>query len=958
MSVCWPSCHLGRAEDALVNVFFEESGAFKTASVLSQSDASLQVSLVSGRRLKLKANQVLVSFEQPAAEAFLEAAQQVAEGLEADFLWDCAPTEDFAASAFAREVFGASCRPVDEAGLILALHGSPMHFYKKGRGVYRPAPAEALEAARVSALKKQQRQAEQDAIEAALRAGELPAAVADQAMRLLVNPDKQSVAFKGLEAAAHHLQQTPARLLLSLGGIPSAYALHRGRLLAECYPQGAEATLSEAEASGLAAEREALLAALPKASPQVYSIDDAATTEVDDGFSLEPLADGGWRVGVHIAAPGLLLKPGSAVADRARERASTAYCPGEKFTMLAAPLISLASLDEGRWVPAVSLYVEFDAAGARQRHVSRVEQVWVARNIRHGDWEHRLEQAAASADGAASDLPWEGLPVLYQLACGLRAGREAVRGRPEPVGRTDFSVGVDWDADDPDAVAHGHGTATLGLRARGSPVDILVSEFMILTNVIWGETIALGQLPGIYRCQSMGRVRMQTQPGAHQGLGVSHYAWSSSPLRRYADLVNQWQLLSILGHGRPAFRPGDAGLFADLAHFEARYDRYAEFQAWMERYWSIRWLGQQAGQAGEFWQLSEAAEPLIVEAVATRQEGQFRLRAAPIGVRVSEWSQLAPGTEVEVRLLRADGLEVSIEAKGVRVISTAEVDRYAVLGDPISHSKSPAIHQAFAEQLDEPMQYGAIQVAASELAERLDALAQDGYRGMNLTIPLKEVAFALLQERGWPISPRASSAQAVNTLIRIDQGWQGDNTDGAGLVRDIQRLLAVASLAGHSILILGAGGAARGVVGPLLDAGAGPIWMANRSLDRAMAVAADHAAASVLATSLAPLAMGHAADRPFVPSLIINATAASLHGDDLAIDPGLFAGAQLVVDMMYGPGLTPFLQAARDAGAPLVADGLGMLVEQAAESFSAWRGRRPETGPVLEQLRGLLEQAA
>ena len=940
-----------------MNVFFEESGAFKTASVLSQSDASLQVSLVTGRRLKLKANQVLVSFEQPAAEAFLEAAQQVAQGLEADFLWDCAPAEDFAASSFAREVFGASCRPVDEAGLILALHASPMHFYKKGRGVYRPAPAEALEAARASALKKQQRQAEQDAIEAALCAGELPAAVADQAMRLLVNPDKQSTAFKALEAAAHQAQQTPARLLLGLGGIPSAYALHRGRLLAECYPQGVEATLSEAEASGLAADREALLASLPKASPHVYSIDDAATTEVDDAFSLEPLAGGGWRVGVHIAAPGLLLKPGSAVADRARERASTAYCPGEKFTMLSAPLIALASLDEGRWVPAVSLYVEFDAEGVRQRHVSRVEQVWVARNIRHGDWEHRLDQAAVSVEGGAVDLPWEGLPVLYRLACGLRAGREAVRGRPEPVGRTDFSVGVDWDADDPLAVAHGHGVATLGLRTRGSPVDILVSEFMILTNVIWGETIALGQLPGIYRCQSMGRVRMQTQPGAHQGLGVSHYAWSSSPLRRYADLVNQWQLLSILGHGRPAFRPGDAGLFADLAHFEARYDRYAEFQAWMERYWSIRWLGQQAGQTGEFWQLSDTAEPLVVEAVATRQEGQFRLRAAPISVRVSEWSQLAPGTEVEVRLLRADGLEVSIEAKGIRVVSTAEVDRYAVLGDPIAHSKSPVIHQAFAEQLDETMQYGAIQVAASEFAERLDALAQEGYRGMNLTIPLKEVAFGLLQARGWPITERASSAQAVNTLIRIDQGWQGDNTDGAGLVRDLQRLLSVASLEGHSILILGAGGAARGVVRPLLDARAGPIWMANRSLDRAAAVAADHAHASVMATSLAPLAVG-AADRPFVPSLIINATAASLQGEDLAIDPALFAGARLVVDMMYGAGLTPFLQAARDAGAPLVADGLGMLVEQAAESFCAWRGRRPETEPVLEQLRGLLEQAA
>ena len=300
-----------------------------------------------------------------------------------------------------------------------------------------------------------------------------------------------------------------------------------------------------------------------------------------------------------------------------------------------------------------------------------------------------------------------------------------------------------------------------------------------------------------------GRVRMQTQPGAHQGLGVSHYAWSSSPLRRYADLVNQWQLLSILGHGRPAFRPGDAGLFADLAHFEARYDRYAEFQAWMERYWSIRWLGQRAGQAGEFWQLSEAAEPLVLEAVATRQEGQFRLRAAPISVRISEWSQLAPGTEVEVRLLRADGLEVSIEAKGVRVVSAAEVDRYAVLGDPISHSKSPVIHQAFAEQFDEAMRYSAIQVGASEFAERLDAPGPGGLPRHEPHHSPQGGGLCPAAGAGLAISPRASSAQAVNTLIRIDQGWQGDNTDGAGLVRDIQRLLAVASLAGHSILILG-----------------------------------------------------------------------------------------------------------------------------------------------------------
>ena len=950
-----------------MNVFFEESGAFKTACVLSEAQASLQVCLPSGRRLKLKANQILLSFEQADLDGFMAEAQQVAGGLEPDFLWDCAPTEEFSANAFAREVFGEGVRPVDEAGLMLALHGAPMHFYKKGRGVYRSAPAEALEAARASAAKKQQRQAEQALLESELMAGRAPRDFADQALRLLVSPDKQSIAWKALEAVAHERQQAPARLLLEMGVIPTAYALHRARFVSECFPKGVEPHLTEAEASQTTLALDQLLTALPKAAAAIYSIDDVATTEVDDGFSLESLEQGGWRVGIHIAAPGLLFSPESELAQRARERASTAYFPGEKFTMLAGPLIELASLNEGRWVPAISLYVEFDAQGARQKHISRAEQVWVAKNIRHGPWEAALELAPESALEAApeepmtvtpqGELPWSGLPVLLQLARGLRAAREVVRGRPEPTGRTDFSVGVTWAVDEMDAIALGHGQATLGLRTRGSPVDVLVSEFMILTNVIWGETLALGQLPGIYRCQSMGRVRMQTQPGPHQGLGVSHYAWSSSPLRRYSDLLNQWQLLSILGHGRAAYKSGDAELFADLAHFEARYDRYAEFQSLMERYWSLRWLGQQAGCPGESWVIAPAAPPLVMTAVATRQEGLFRLRAAPIVCRLAGWESLSPGTEVEVSLLRADALEVSLEARAIRVIATASLDQYAVLGDPISHSLSPLIHQQFAEQADEAMQYNALEVPLADLASRLDALAAQGYRGLNLTVPLKEAAFQRLRELGCPLSERALQAEAINTLIRGEHGWEGDNTDGVGLVRDMARLLGCERLAGRSILLIGAGGAARGVIGPLLLAGAGPIWIANRGLERAMAVAQGHAPDAVRASSLDALAPGAQSLRPFAPDIIVNATSASLQGESLLVDPALFVGAQLVLDMMYGAGLTPFLVAARDAGAPRLADGLGMLVEQAAEGFFLWRGKRPETAPVLERLRSRLERA-
>jgi len=382
--------------------------------------------------------------------------------------------------------------------------------------------------------------------------------------------------------------------------VESAYALHLSRFMAECFPRGREHDQQDESLTRLRDRLAALSQSLPRAPMGAYSIDDEATTEVDDAFSCEALEHGGWRVGIHIAAPGALLPPDDPVAQLARDRASTVYFPGDKITMLPAQVIALASLDEADWRPAVSLYVEFDAKGERLSHATRFEMVQISRNIRHGGWEDDLSVAVdpsaapEARELARSRLPWSDLTVLHHLALTCRARREAVRGRPEPAARLDYGIHLKWQ-DHPRATALALANVEIQTRQRGSALDLLVSEFMILTNVTWGETLALGQLPGVYRCQSMGRVRMQTSPGPHQGLGVSHYAWSTSPLRRYSDLVNQWQLLSILGHGRPAFKGGDANLFADVAHFDAVYDRYAEFQSSMERYCTGRWFGQQLG---------------------------------------------------------------------------------------------------------------------------------------------------------------------------------------------------------------------------------------------------------------------------------------------------------------------------------------------------------------------------
>lgn len=924
-------------------VLFEESGSLKPGWVRERSPASLQVELSTGRRLKVKSAQVVLEFKADSLDAFMQEAQDIAAGLELDFLWSCAPPDEFRCESFGAEVFGQNVCSQETAGLLLAIQAAPIYFQRKGKGLFRAAPEEQVRTA-LAAVEKRQRLAQAQAeLAQALVDGGCPDCYREHPLRFLVSPDRQSIEVKALEAAAHQLGQSPERLLLARGALPSAYAFHRSVFLKTQFGQPEQLPWSEDQSRAAAALRDGWMAKLPKASAPIYTIDDAATTEIDDGFSLEA-RDAGWRIGVHIAAPGLLIPFDSALAQHARDRASTVYFPGEKFTMLPEGLVQLASLDEGQWLPVVSLYVDIDAEGRRSPPFTRLEQAFVEANLRLGGWDDAL------LPDSEETLPWEGLRVLYSVAQDLRAEREAVRGRPEPTGRVDFSVTVHWEDDSEQSRSTGRGTPMVTQRRRGSAVDLLVSEWMIFTNVTWGQTLALGQLPGFYRVQSMGRVRMQSGPGPHQGLGVSHYAWSTSPLRRYADLVNQWQLLSVLGHARPAFREGDSALFADLAHFDATYDQYASFQSNMERYWSLRWLGQQNGLEGEFWSAEAAGIRIEETLVATRSDFVFRFRRIPATGRVIQLGMQPPGTEVIAEVRSMDGLLIECDLRGIAVVESRSIDRYAVLGDPISHSRSPQIHAAFAEQTEQAVAYEAIQVPVSELKERLLLLHQEGYRGLNLTVPLKEAAFELAQAQGWILSEAAKAARAVNTLIATESGWEADNTDGRGLVLDLQRHLGPEGLQGQTILLLGAGGAAQGVIAPLLQAGVKGLVVANRTPEKAQAVA-ERFGAPVTAVGLETLAQQWPAALGPAPSGVINATAASLHGESVLLAPACWSEAKIAYDMMYGPEPTEFLKEAAAQHISKTADGLGMLVEQAAEAFLRWRGQRPETEPVLAFIR-------
>ncbi|MCG6875428.1 MAG: shikimate dehydrogenase [Betaproteobacteria bacterium] len=266
-------------------------------------------------------------------------------------------------------------------------------------------------------------------------------------------------------------------------------------------------------------------------------------------------------------------------------------------------------------------------------------------------------------------------------------------------------------------------------------------------------------------------------------------------------------------------------------------------------------------------------------------------------------------------------------------------DRYAVVGNPVAHSKSPAIHAAFARQTGQDMTYSRLLAPLDGFDQAVERFRIGGGKGLNVTLPFKGEAFRFATER----TKRARSAQAVNTLRFDEDSVLGDNTDGAGLVQDILGNLGV-PLAGKRVLLVGAGGAASGVIQALLETRVAKLVLANRTVERARDLA------QRFGGSVEPCGLDALGDAGF--DLVVNATSASLSGEAPSLKPGVFAPGCVAYDMMYGKGETPFLAAARAAGAGRLADGLGMLVEQAAESFEVWRGVRPQTAPVLEMLRG------
>lgn len=605
-----------------MNVFYEEDGSFKVASVMYENPGSLQIEALSGKRSKIKTAHVLMRFEGVLA-GFMESALQEAESLDTAFLWECCGEAEFGFEALAKDYYGHAPSPIEAAAVAISLHSAPMYFYRKGKGHYKAAPEDNLKAA-LAAVEKKRLQAEKIAAYVEqLKAQQLPSEFADKLDMLFYDPDKNTLEWKALDQAAAELHISHIKLLEASGAIPSVHDYHLGAFLREYFPQGFDfpahgpVTVSQE---------------LERAEVEAFSIDDSTTTEIDDAFSVQQLADSNTRVGIHIAAPALGIAMDSPLDAVVMQRLSTVYMPGNKITMLPEAAITPFSLTEGQWRPALSLYLDVAPDLTIVNRHSKVEMVKIADNLRHDLLEPYFNENTLEA---SSGHPyWERLSLLHKLAESL----EKARGKHDP--NKPIQIDYNFYVED--------GRVSIVGRRRGAPMDKLVAELMIEANSQWGGLLAAHDIPGIYRAQNGGKVYMTVKAEPHQGLGVAQYAWSTSPLRRAVDLINQRQIISVIQNTEPAYPKNSEALTTAMRDFDLTYNAYNEFQTRMERYWCLQYLIQEG----------------MTEVSATVwRENLVRLDGVPYMTKVHSLPELAAGTHVQLEIKRIDPLLMELDTR-------------------------------------------------------------------------------------------------------------------------------------------------------------------------------------------------------------------------------------------------------------------------------------------------------
>jgi exoribonuclease II len=639
-------------------VLFDDAGKFHAGRLMSEADTSVQVELDSGKRVKVKSANVMLRFEKPLPAELMLQAQALAADIDLDLAWEFAPEGEFGFADLARDYYSAKAGPEQQAAALLRLFDAPHYFRRMGKGMFKKAPEDIVKAALLGIERKKAVAAQIETWAAELVAGLCPAPVREQLYRILFKPDKNGPEYKAVVEASKRAQRAPLDLLTAAGAIASPYQFHWQRFLFDEFSHGTGFPSLANVAPPTIKEP------LPTALVQAFSIDDSATTEIDDALSVQGLGTGTVIFGVHIAAPALAIQPDSAIDKVARERLSTVYMPGWKITMLPDDVVQAYTLAAGRACPAVSLYVTLNELTLEIiSSETKLELVPIAANLRHDQLDATVTEAALTGAAPADYAFAPELAFAFKLAQSLKAKRELVRGKPENFNRPDYNFRLDADGQLP----QGEERVQISTRQRGAPLDLIVAEAMILANSTWGGWLAEHGVPGIYRSQaSMApgvKVRMGTKPAPHAGMGVAQYAWSTSPLRRYVDLANQWQIIACARHGRTAalaapFKPKDAQLFSVISAFDAAYAAYNGFQQTVERYWTLKYVAQQA--------FSELEATVM-------KDGLVRADTLPLVFRVPGTDTLPRGSRIRARVAGMDLLTLELHATLAARLDVPEV---------------------------------------------------------------------------------------------------------------------------------------------------------------------------------------------------------------------------------------------------------------------------------------------
>ena len=677
---------------------FEDAGKFQTGRILSEAESSAQIELESGKRLKAKSANILLKFEKPAPNLLMAEANALSATMELDLAWEFAPADEFSFQELAQEYFSDNATLTQQTAALISLFQAPHYFRRSGKGKFKKASADVLQQALAAIEKKKLIQQQIEAWALALGEGSCPEPIAAQLYKILFKPDKNAAEYKAVVEASRATHLAPLALLQKAGAITSAYEFHWQRFLFDNFPKGIGFPTLEAPV---------IKDALPTSTAQAYSIDDSQTTEIDDALSVQGLGTGEVVVGIHIAAPALALTPGHAIDQIARQRLSTVYMPGNKITMLPDHVVQSYTLQEGRDCPAVSLYLRVDESSLEiLDSETRLENVFIAANLRHDMLDDVVTEAwlakPATELPAGKDIPQmphAQLAFLYRLAQHRKAQREIVRGKPENFNRPDYNFRVNTlEASTP----KGDERVEISQRHRGAPLDLMVAEAMILANSTWGQWLADLGVPGIYRSQASllpgVKVRMGTKALPHAGIGVPCYAWSTSPLRRYTDLVNQWQIIACAQHGNTAalaapFKPKDVDLFSIISAFEAAYSSYNGYQSSMERFWTLQYLQQNAVDEVEatIFKSFEGEPPIA------------RADTLPLVLPVMGSGNLPRGTRVLLRISGIDNISLDVHGQFIEVLQ----DAASLTGDITAQSQqddddeTPAGPLAIAVDVDE-----------------------------------------------------------------------------------------------------------------------------------------------------------------------------------------------------------------------------------------------------------------